>query len=392
MSGNDDVNIIDPIIELKNEWTVYTTRQKGREIFNIIENKIRRDPQPLILLDFAVVTAVDKSFLDSFLRRFYEKYKNKILIGINIDEHIVLEDIYKKGINSELKKWGITFFVVTSTGKAYLLGSKYSSANEILSLILTHNKLTREQIAVQLDKNISYIKRVLNYLCRLGIIVEKKTVHNYIYYTIENIEVIKSKVGKTTVKIIEDLINDDIVDKGCFELPSGIYIDKLYHLSYILRNPRIVRMIGTHFANIMGDSNPDFILTTETPNNIALAYRFAQHISEETKIIYARKENDYLRLYGDFKITSRDRGIIVVDTVFTGYIANQLIKLVLRNGGKVIGVCSVLDLSNEVVNFYPYRYYSIVQRKVNSYRPEELKLCKKKFPITKPKLVPGDET
>jgi len=390
MRNNKEINIAeyDPTIELKNEWTVLMSREKGREIFNKIENRISDDTN-LILLDFAMVTAVDKSFFDAFLIPIYKKFKNKFIVGINIDKQIVLEDIYKKGINSTFKEWDVIFFVITNNGEPYLLGSKYSLSNDILSLTLNELKLTKEQIAVQLDKDLNYVVKCLNYLKSLGIIDEQKTSRNYVYYSIKYVEIIKGKIGKTVIKIIDDLVDESITEEGHFELPSGIHTDKFFHLSPILKKPRMVRMIGSHFASVMGSTEPDFILTTETPNNIVLAYRFGQHVSkEDTKIIYARKKNADLELYNDFEIKKSERGIIVVDTVFTGYIANLLIKLVLRNGGRVIGICSVLDLSNGTINFSPYKYYALIQREVNAYRPEECPLCIKNIPTNKLKIIP----
>lgn len=393
-SLDDKTLYYDPTVELQNEWTVLLHREKGKQLLENLKKRICPETE-IIVLDFSMVTAIDKSFFDAFLvPLLHDVIDGNTILGINIDQKIIQEDIYKKGIHTTFKNWDIHFFVINKKGIPYLLGTKNEFANDILNLLWTEGDQTIEQMAFKLDLDMKKIENTINYLVDIKLIINKETSSKkYKYYRAEHINKLKTKIGRSIQGVVkEKIIERSIVENGHFELPSGVHISKLYHISRLLEESRLTRIISTHFGNIFGNLDPKYILTVETPNNMILAHRIAQTIGVDTRSIFA-KVHPYqkkLILHEGFEIEKEERGLIAVDTVTTGYIINLLINLVKEKNSTLIGICSILDISNGAVFFPLYKYYPLIQESVDIYVIPECPLCKSNIPLYKPKIMPGE--
>jgi orotate phosphoribosyltransferase len=257
---------------------------------------------------------------------------------------------------------------------------------------MNNNKLTREQINLELDEDKTIIKDNLDYLIKNNYIsIKKSSSLRYNYYEADYLEKVKPYLGKNLIKNIEEKY-DEIVEPRHIELPSGVHTDTLYHVSTVLRDPRLTSKIGIYFADMLGD-HVDFVLTTATANNIVLAHRTAQAIGGNAiKSIFAKScdSKKSLKLYKGFKFNKGDNGIVVIDVIVTGYTVRLLTDLINKMEGNILGIGSIFDLSGGGTNFPPYTYKSIITDKVNIYDKDNCPQCKEGLIAFKPKIMPGD--
>jgi orotate phosphoribosyltransferase len=389
-----NINLSDMV--LKDVWTKLIGRETGSILREKLKARLKEDDR-IISLDFSNVNSTDKSFAAEFLLPVIRDYKErKLIIGINVKKGILKNRDSRKKMGLEdiddiLKREKEDFLVVDDDGNVCLLGNSSELSSSILNLLMNNNKLTREQINLELDEDRVLIKDNLNYLIKRGYISIKKTNSlRYNYYEADYLERVRPYIGKNLVKNIQEKYNE-IVESRHIELPSGLHTDKLYHVSTLLRDPRLISKIGIYLADILGD-HVDFVLTTATANNIVLAHRTAQAIGGNAKSIFAKSSESKksLLLYNGFKFNKGDNGIIIVDVVVTGYTVKLLIDLIKRGGGNVLGIGSIFNLSGGGTNFPLYNYESIIVEESNIYDKDNCPSCKDGLTALKPKIMPGD--
>lgn len=385
---------------LVDSWTSLVGRDKGRELREKLNQRIRPEHK-IISLDFSNVSRIDGSFAADFLLPLIEQYKNKkTLIGINVKCGVLIEkDICKKmgfeDIGDILKKEKEEFLMIDDEGNLRLLGPSEDLYSYVLNLFMKNDKLTFDQICVETEMDCATIKECLDYLMSITYLsCRDSPVTGFSYYEAEYLQEIKPLIGRNLVTSIEEMY-DEIIEERHIELPSGVHTDTLYHVSSILKHPRLTRKIGIFFGDLLG-YRADFVLTLESSNNIVLANRIAQAIGVNTRSIFAKLDRTKLdhsrNLYlpKGFNINEGDFGIIIVDVVVTGLTVNLLTDLVRKNGGVVVGICSIFDLSGGRNNFPLYNYRSLISKESHLYDSDSCPLCQRKVPIYKPKIFPGD--
>lgn len=379
----------------KDNWTLLISRDKGRKLCEKLKSRISTQTK-IIILDFSMVNRIDKSFVDAFLKPLLREYKgNKVIIGVNIkrgtfEKTKYFKDMGLEDIDDLLRDSQEEFLMVDDDGSPYLFGVSNKLLNSILRQLWSKKTLTFEQICFELDKDRVVINGCMDYLLRRGFVIQKITRdYKYEYYEAEYLDKVRPYIGVTIKNVIKKKY-DEIVESGHFQLPSGVHVDKLYHVSQLFEDPRLTKKVGNYFADLIGE-NIDFVLTTETPNNILLAHRIAQAIGQDTRSIFA-KLSGYerkLSLHDGFKIQEDENGLIVVDVVVTGLTVNLLIELLKDEGGSLNGICSIFDLSGGIAYFPPFVYWSVIQEEIKIYR-EDCPLCERNYVLFKPKIMPGD--
>lgn len=376
-------------------WTLLISRDKGSKIREKLKSRISTQTK-IIALDFSMVSRIDKSFVDTFLKPLLREYRgNKVIIGVNIKRGIFEKTKYFKDMGLEdiddlLRDSHEEFLMVDDDGSPYLFGVPNELLNKILRLLWLEKRLTFEQICFELDKDKEVINECMDYLLRRGFVIQRITRDfKYKYYEAEYLDKVRPYIGITLKDALKKKC-DKIVESGHFQLPSGVHVDKLYHVSQLFEDPRLTKKIGIYFADLIGE-DIDFVLTTETPNNIVLAHRIAQAIGQNTRSIFS-KLSGYerkLSLHDGFEIQKGENGLIVVDVVVTGLTVNLLIDLLKGAGGSPKCICSIFDLSGGRTYFPPFVYRSIIQEEINIYI-EDCPLCEKNSVLFKPKVMPGD--
>lgn len=381
---------------LKDDWTQLVNRDRGKKLREKLYERID-DLTKLVVLDFSMVNKIDKSFIDAFLLPILKDFKNKLIVGVNIKGYLlektdISDEVELEDIDDFLRKANMEFLVISDDGRPYLLGSNNKCINKVLRVLNMQNSLTLEQICFELDEESEEIKNSIEYLLERGLIILKaSSAYEYTSYEFAFRERLKPYVGISLETFIRNKY-DKIIEKGHFELPSGVHTDTLYHVSKLLEEPRFTMKMGRYFADLLGD-DIDFVLTIETPNNIILAHRVAQAIGSDTRSIFAKldsQKSGELVLHEGFKINQNERGLIVVDVVVTGLNAGMLINLLKKKNGSVRGICSIFDLSGGRIRFPPFTYRSLVRDEIKIYQPYECPLCKDTIPLFRPKIMPGD--
>jgi orotate phosphoribosyltransferase len=75
--------------------------------------------------------------------------------------------------------------------------------------------------------------------------------------------------------------------------------------------------------------------------------------------------------------------LVLEDVVTTGGSVREVIELVRKHGGQVVGVAALVDRSNGQVDFgVPFQ--ALISLDVASYDPDDCPLCRQGIPAVKP--------
>jgi len=166
--------------------------------------------------------------------------------------------------------------------------------------------------------------------------------------------------------------------KGHFLLTSGLhsdtYVEKFKVLQYPLLTDKLSKDIAEHFRK----TKPHVIVGAAT-GGIIISHSIGRFLS--TRSIFAERENKNLVLRRGFDIKPGERVLIVDDVVTTGGSIYELMDLVTKKGGILMGIGVFIDRSGEKVDFGD-SYFPLITMDIPTYKPEECPLCASNIPLT----------
>jgi orotate phosphoribosyltransferase len=168
--------------------------------------------------------------------------------------------------------------------------------------------------------------------------------------------------------------------KGHFLLSSGLHSDLYFEKFQVLQHPEYVEILCRKLASLFKDDEIE-VVVGPTTGGVIIAYEVAKNL--KTRSIFAEPEGEGRVFKRGFGLKKGERVLIVDDILTTGKSVNEVIDLVKKNDGEIIGIGLLLDRSGGKVSFgYPLKPLAITE--VKNYTPEECPLCKKGEPLVKP--------
>jgi orotate phosphoribosyltransferase len=180
--------------------------------------------------------------------------------------------------------------------------------------------------------------------------------------------------------ILEIFTKSNALLNGHFLLTSGRHSSQYFQCAQVLQyaefNEIICSLIAAHFKDYEIDA-----IISPAIGGIVVGQEVARLLKK--KSIFAEREDKILSLRRGFQIEERKKYLVCEDVVTTGGSVFEVIDIVNKNGGTVVGVGFIVDRSNGKVSF-GVPQFSTLQLEVVSYKPEECPLCIQNIPFIKP--------
>ena len=167
---------------------------------------------------------------------------------------------------------------------------------------------------------------------------------------------------------------------GHFLLTSGRHSNKYMQCAKVFQYPEYTQELAEKLALGFKDDDVDMVIGPAI-GGIILSYEMSRCLG--VKNIFAERENGSMTLRRGFEIPKGSKVLVVEDVITTGGSVKEVIDLVNRVGGEVIGVGVFVDRSNGTVDF-GVKLHSILSVDVQSYEAENCPLCQNDIPIIKP--------
>ena len=142
---------------------------------------------------------------------------------------------------------------------------------------------------------------------------------------------------------LESLVREHVpVRRGHFLLSSGMHTPYYVELEGIVQDPGLTATVCGAIAERFREGQPQAVLTVLGPDAI-LGYEVARQLG--AKAIFADGPPGRRTLRPGFQVESGKRVLILMGVIVSGDSARELMRLVARALGQVVGVAVLVDRS-----------------------------------------------
>jgi orotate phosphoribosyltransferase len=188
-------------------------------------------------------------------------------------------------------------------------------------------------------------------------------------------------------KVLEIFEKSNALLKGHFLLSSGLHSDVYFEKFQVLQYPDHVETLCQMLAKRFKDDNIDLVVGPTT-GGIIISYEVGKNLG--TRAIFAETEHGNRVFKRGFKLAQGERTLVVDDVMTTGGSLNEVVRLVEKHKGEIVGIGLLLDRSGGKTGF-DYRFEALASVTAKTFNPSDCPLCKQNLPLVKPgsrKLAP----
>ena len=178
-------------------------------------------------------------------------------------------------------------------------------------------------------------------------------------------------------KFIKLLTDSNALLKGHFLLTSGrhsnVYIEKFR----LIENPKLLDFVCKEMVKQYINSNVNIVIGAAV-GGILIAGSIGRHLG--VNHIFTERINGKMVLRRGFNIQSESNVLIVEDIVTTGGSIFEIIEVVKKFGGNIVGITSILD-RNHKIPIFGYSYSPLISYPIASYIESDCPDCKNNKPL-----------
>ncbi|MCX7984536.1 MAG: orotate phosphoribosyltransferase [Bacteroidetes bacterium] len=182
-------------------------------------------------------------------------------------------------------------------------------------------------------------------------------------------------------QIIEIFKETKALLEGHFVLSSGLHSPQYFQCAKVLQYPKYLHLLAGEIARHF-EYNDIEVVIAPAIGGITVATEVGRMLGART--LFSERVNGRMELRRGFEILPNERTLVVEDVITTGGSTNEVIELVKKSKGALVGVSCIVDRSNGKVRF-DAKYFSVLQMDAVSYTPEQCPLCAEgSIPPSKP--------
>tara|TARA_Y100000591_G_scaffold327033_1_gene350756 strand:+ start:568 stop:1149 length:582 start_codon:yes stop_codon:yes gene_type:complete len=158
--------------------------------------------------------------------------------------------------------------------------------------------------------------------------------------------------------------------EGHFILSSGLHSPQYVQCAQLMSKPDKAHLICNSLSEKIQNNFKNFdIILSPAIGGIVIGYEIGRILKKET--IFSERVNGEFKLRRDFVIKKNQKVLIIEDVITTGKSSNECSKLVIENGGTIVGYACIIDRSNNNNNL-KQKIVSQVKINIPTYTKENL--------------------
>jgi len=172
------------------------------------------------------------------------------------------------------------------------------------------------------------------------------------------------------------------LQRGHFQLSSGLHSSVYVQCALLLELPQRARRVGSALAVELGAYRPNAVVSPAL-GGLVIGYEVAAALDVPFRFT-ERKEGEMVLRRG-FAVRPGERLVVVEDVVTTGRSTRETIDLLRGKGGEVVAVGAILDRTGGRAGAaLDLPFEPLCSLELPTYRPEACPLCAEGSPAVKP--------
>ncbi len=185
----------------------------------------------------------------------------------------------------------------------------------------------------------------------------------------------------TEKEVEELLVKTHAIMDGHFLLTSGLHSPRYVEKFNVLQHPEYTEQLCAEFAKHFKNKGIQTVIGPAT-GGIILSQVTARLLG--VRSIFTEREKGVMTLRRGFHIDPGEKVLIVEDIVTTGGSIKEVVNVVNKAKGDIVGIGLFVDRSGGKADFGvpKEKVFPLLHLSVPTYKPEECPLCKEGIPIT----------
>jgi orotate phosphoribosyltransferase len=187
-------------------------------------------------------------------------------------------------------------------------------------------------------------------------------------------------VAMTQADVLQVFRDSGALLEGHFVLRSGLHSRQFFQCALALQKMPVVEKLGHALAQKTAPLAPATVVAPAL-GGLVIGQEVARQLG--CRFIFVEKDEGKLALRRGFKISPKERVLIVEDVVTLGGRVKETMEIVRANGGEVVAVAMIVDRSNGAVDL-GVPQFSLITMKVEAFPPDQLPPDLAGIPVVKP--------
>jgi len=181
---------------------------------------------------------------------------------------------------------------------------------------------------------------------------------------------------------IEDMTAAGALLEGHFKLSSGRHSSRYMQCALYLAEPARAEAAGRQLAARLKSAAAQIVVAPAL-GGVIIGHEVARALVDVPFFFTERADGEMVLRRG-FAIEPGSRVLVVEDVVTTGGSTREVMDVVSRQGGVVVGVAAIVNRSGQENPFAPLPFAALLTVEVPSWAPEACPLCASGVPLAKP--------
>ena len=167
---------------------------------------------------------------------------------------------------------------------------------------------------------------------------------------------------------------------GHFVLSSGLHSDTYFQCAKVLQYPKYLSKFSEILADNFSSFDVDKVISPAI-GGIVLGTEVGRLLNKKT--IFSERVDGLMKLRRGFSIKKDEKILIIEDVLSTGGSIKEVMQLIKKHGGNLVGVGVIVDRSLEPV-FIHNNFFSITNQKAKIFDKNNIPEDLKDIPAIKP--------
>jgi orotate phosphoribosyltransferase len=168
--------------------------------------------------------------------------------------------------------------------------------------------------------------------------------------------------------------------EGHFQLTSGLHSSQYFQCARVLQFPKYLHLLSGEIARHFEYSEVEVVISPAI-GGVVVGTEVGRMLGART--IFAERKDGKMELRRGFEIIPGERILVVEDVVTTGGSTKEVIDLVNKAKGALVGTGCIVDRSNGKVQFNT-KQFAVLQMETIAHQPQDCPMCKEGGTAIKP--------